>query len=169
MVMFATTNTFTPEIAVSLGAGATELGYLATVSSLPAMFAAMLLGWLFRRRVNFKALIAISFILQIAGTLLSARAWSMAALYAASLILNFGTAICFTSLLSHCTLTIPAEKRGGAMGFFAAVYSIGMYGGPVLIGVLADAFGMVGGFTLFTAVPIIGLALTLALIKRADA
>lgn len=37
---------------------------------------------------------------------------------------------------------MPSEKRATAMGFFQSIYGLGMFIGPVVMGILGDAAGL---------------------------
>ena len=41
---------------------------------------------------------------------------------------------------------MPADKRATAMGFFQAIYGLGMFIGPVLMGIIGDYFSLNEGF-----------------------
>lgn len=49
-------------------------------------------------------------------------------------------------LMGSALLAVPEGKRGAAMGFFQAIYAIGMVAGPAVSGVFADRMGLVGTF-----------------------
>ncbi len=50
------------------------------------------------------------------------------------------------------------EQRASAMGFFQAVYALGMFAGPALSGFVADGLGMSGMFYTVGAVCLIAAA-----------
>lgn len=166
MLMFASTNTFTPEVASLLGADAAQLGILATLSSLPTIVCSLICGWLFARHVNLWKLIAFAFFMELVGTLMVPFATSVTMIYIASIVSGFGFGICLTSLLSHCTLTIDSAKRSVAMGFYQAIYSVGMFAGPVVVGALASLWGVKIGVGLSSLIAAAGLFMALALLRR---
>jgi len=47
------------------------------------------------------------------------------------------------------------------MGFYQAIYGIGMTAGPAMIGVVVDHFGLAAGFIFAAGVALIGLIVTL--------
>lgn len=164
MSMFATINTFTPEVAAKLGADSVQLGILATLSSIPGIFVSMLLGWLFARRVNFKRLIAVAFALSTAGCVVTAYGSRVETVYVGGLLAGFGFGICMTALLSNCTLTVAPEFRSIAMGFYQGVYSIGMFIGPVIVGVFVDRFSLQAGILAAGGIGVLGMVLALVLL-----
>jgi MFS family permease len=52
--------------------------------------------------------------------------------------------------------TVSEEKRATAMGFFQAIYSLGMFGGPIIVGIIGDISGLAGGFLSTGAVGLLG-------------
>lgn len=166
MAMFSTSTTFTPEVASRLGAQSVQLGILSTLNTLPGLVASIILGWLFARKVNFRALITLSFLCGGTGIVFTAFAQSLWMVYAASMLAGLGFGFCFTALMSYCTITIPPEKRSVAMGFFQAVYSIGMFMGPMLVGMFSDRLGLTGGILSAAVFAGIGAVLSLLLLGR---
>ena len=166
MAMFATINTFTPEVAAKLGADSLQLGFLATLSSLPGLFVSMILGWLFAKKINFRFLVSFSMLLGAAGSIMTAFAGSINMVYAASVVACFGFGICMTSLMSFCTMTVDPKYRSVAMGAYQAIYSIGMFLGPVVVGIVADIFDMRAGILSAALLSLIGMMLAFVLLKR---
>lgn len=75
-----------------------------------------------------------------------------------SVITGFGSGISMTILLSLCSSSINEEHRSSAMGFFQAIYGIGMFIGPVIIGFFADSLGIIWGFMFSAIVALAGAA-----------
>ncbi len=77
---------------------------------------------------------------------------------------------CFASLLSifmsGAVEGVPQEKRSTAMGFFQAVYGIGMTFGPTLMGVLVQGYGMRTAYLAMTALCILDGILVCTLLFR---
>lgn len=169
MAVFSTTTTFTSEIASRLGADAMQLGILSTLNTLPGLVASGVLGWLFSRKVNFRTLVTAAFLCGAAGIALTAFAQSLWMVYGASMFAGLGFGFCFTSLISYCTVSIQPEKRSVAMGFFQAIYSIGMFLGPMLVGGGSDLFGLAGGVLCAAAFALAGAVLSLLLLGAGGA
>ena len=166
MAMFATINTFTPEVAAKLGADSLQLGFLATLSSIPGLFVSMILGWLFSKKINFRFLVSFSMLLGAVGSVMTAYANNINMVYAASVVACFGFGICMTSLMSFCTITVDPKYRSVAMGAYQAIYSIGMFLGPVVVGVVADILGMRAGILSAAFLSLVGMGLALVLLRR---
>jgi len=166
MILFATINTFTPEAASRIGADSMQLGILSTVSSIPAIIACFIGGRIFVKKVSVRLIVALGFALEVIGTIAVPFVKNMAVIYASVIVAGFGFAICMSTLLSFCTLTVDGGRRSAAMGVFQAIYGLGMFVGPVLIGLFVDWIDLAGGFYASAALAMIGLALTFVLLKK---
>ena len=165
MAMFATINTFTPEAAAELGADSLQQGFLSTLSSIPALFAAMLLGWLFSKKVNLRFLVSLSLLLGAVGSAMTAFASSLAMIYISVVIASLGFGMAMNSFMSHCTLTVDPRYRSVAMGFYQAIYSIGMFLGPVIVGAVAELSGIKEGILFAAGLSFLGMLLSIWLLR----
>jgi MFS family permease len=168
MIVFATVNTFTPEAAARAGADPMRRGYLSVAATVPAIAASFIGGRIFAKktRADIRLIIAPGFAAAALGALIIPFAGGMAAIYASSILIGFGCGICMSALLSYCTLTVDEGARSAAMGFFQAVYGLGMFAGPALIGVFVDLAGVSGGFYAVAALALIAGALTFTLLNK---
>ena len=53
-----------------------------------------------------------------------------------------------------------------AMGFFQAIYGLGMTAGPILMGMLTDGLSLPAAFRVMSVVALLALVLTLTLLPR---
>lgn len=151
IVLFGTTITFTPVVATSLQATGEQLGYLSMLGNVPRILSAFVCGILLARKTNIKRLLAASFVMLAAGSLLTPFCPNLWSLYAVSALSGFGSGLSMTTLISLCTRGIEEERRSAGMGYFQAIYGVGMFIGPVAIGIFADGLGLSWGFV-FSAV-----------------
>ena len=63
--------------------------------------------------------------------------------------------------MSGSMLGIPKEKRSTAMGFFQAVYGVGMTIGPMIAGAVRDASGMPASYYFLVLVTVPGIVISL--------
>ena len=77
-----------------------------------------------------------------------------------------GGAIANTLLLGLCIGDIAPEKRATAMGFFQAVYGLGMFLGPFVTGHISHGFGLMTAFVFTGLVGLAGAALSLVFGRR---
>ena len=65
----------------------------------------------------------------------------------------------FPLLMGLCIKNFAAHKRTTAMGVFQAAYGLGMFGGPVLAGLISGAFGLHVGFAVTGIIGLVGAVL----------
>ena len=145
---FATMQGFVPQYASLLGADKAQLGLLAAFSVLPRAIASLVGGSLLARYFRLRSLIVIGFVMTGLVACALPLIDNLPLLFFSQIIAGTGVGIQFTLIMSLCTSTIPAERKGSAMGFFQSVYGIGMIVGPVLVGALADIFSLGTGFVI---------------------
>ena len=57
--------------------------------------------------------------------------------------------------------SVSEDRRASAMGFFQAVYSLGMFGGPFIAGWIGGLAGLSGGFIIVGSMSLVGVFLAL--------
>jgi MFS family permease len=154
-ISFATTFGFIPLAAYLLDASSLQLGMLGVVSTVPGIFMAPLAGTYLPKKLGVNATLVVSFLVAGAGSALIAVANTLFLLFAVQIVGSIGQAILGTLLLGLCIRDIPAQRRATAMGFYQAVYGIGMFLGPFTMGQISYAFSLNTAF-IFTG--IIGIA-----------
>jgi MFS family permease len=165
-ISFATTFGFIPLAASSLNASQFQLGLLGVVSTVPGIIMAPVAGTYMPRKFGICATLVIGFFLAGAGSALVAFTNSLAILFAVQVIGSIGVAILGTLLLGLCIHDISAERRATAMGFFQAVYGIGMFAGPATMGFVSEEFGINTAFIFTGAIGIFGALFTIIYIKK---
>lgn len=93
-------------------------------------------------RVGARRLVYISFGLQAVGIGLAALAPSLAVLFVAQFCLGLAQGINNPVLMGLSIRYVSDGERTTAIGLHQAVYASGMFAGPWLSGILADAFGL---------------------------
>jgi len=166
MVLFSTINTFTPDAAARVGAGPVQLGIMSTVASIPAIFTALAGGRIFSKGVSVRLIVTLGFTLSASGTVMIAFTGSLVLIFVSAILIGAGCGLCMSTLLSFCSVTIEEDRRSAAMGVFQAVYSIGMFAGPVLIGLFVDAISLSSGFIAAAALALMGLVTALSLLNK---
>jgi len=168
-ISFGLAITYVPLVARGMGASDTELGVLAMclpLAGLPANFIAgtRLLQYHRRKPIIIGCIFAMA-VLSVIYMMVN----SVGALIAVQSGLGFFRSLMFTVCMSMAIGGVAAEKRGSAMGFFQAVYSLGIFFGPLVTGWVCDGLGMAAGFYL-TAVfaAVCGVAAVFALRRNAD-
>jgi DHA1 family multidrug resistance protein-like MFS transporter len=159
-VAFATTFGFLPILAKQLGATDVTQSMLVSLNVALTMLSSLLVTSLVKR-VGGRFLVYSSFVFTAAGTGLAAVAYSLPMIFVVQAFLGLGFGIGYSVLMGTSIQQIEDRQRTTAMGLFQSLYSIGMFAGPWVSGILADAMGirpMLGVTTVACLVP--GVLLT---------
>ena len=154
-VQFATTFGFTPMVAAQIGASNYQLGMLGMISTLPALLISPFVGRMVHK-LGLRFVITLNFVLAALGCALVAVVHQLWQLFVVQFISNVGIAVLMTLLMGLSIREIPSERRATAMGFFQAVYGIGMFLGPFIMGWVSHGFGLMAAFVFTGSVGIAG-------------
>ena len=139
--VWAVTFSFMPILANRLGATDITQSMLMTLHvglvALGSFSAAAVV-----RRLGALRLVYITFVLLAAGTALTALAPSLALVFAAQFLLGVGRGLGYPILMGLSIRDVADAQRTTAMGLHQSVYSVGMFAGPWLSGLMADAMGI---------------------------
>ena len=138
---WAVTYGFLPILAERLGATDVTLSALVSmhigVVTVMTLVAAGLVNRLGARR-----LVLISFVLTSGGIGLVAVAQSLTLIFVAQFFLGIAQGLGYPVLMGMSIRDVADAERNTAMGLHQSVYAIGMFAGPWLSGILADAMGI---------------------------
>ena len=132
---------FIPILAQRLGAGNILLGLLGTVYVIIYLLgnsAATALN----RRVRNRTLVKIGILFLAAGFGFAAIGPSLAWIFIAQACFGFSGGISYPVIMGMCMENVPPNERSTVMGLHQTIYSIGIFVGPWLSGILADAIGL---------------------------
>jgi MFS family permease len=138
---WATTYGFLPILAKQLGATDVTQSILVTVS-IGVIIVGNLLATAIVRRIGARRMVYLSFALMAAGVGGAAIAPGLEMIFAAQVCLGLSQGIGYPLLMGMSIQRVADAERATAMGLHQAVYAIGMFGGPWLSGILADAMGI---------------------------
>jgi MFS family permease len=138
---FATTFGFLPILAKQMGATDVMQSILVTLNVALTMVSSLLVTSL-ARRVGNRALIYVSFVVTAIGISLAAVAHSLVLVFVAQAFLGLGFGIGYPVMMGMSIQRVEDRQRTTAMGLFQSLYSIGMFTGPWVSGILADAIGI---------------------------
>lgn len=147
-VLFITMFGYTPNQALNIGASKESLGWLTLAFMLPHAAATLYGSRLFGRWLGDRGTLMLGFAGSAAFTLLIPSMPTLAALCATQVGNGFMQGLIFPLLLGKSVSGVAPFKRATAMGFYQAVYAIGMSGGPFVAGWMSAAYGLAGGFWL---------------------
>lgn len=161
---FATVYGFTPIYAESIGASPGELSLLTFFSTLPVTIAAWSSSTGMVERYGDRQIVTAGLILGALAAAIVPFTRTLPQLCITQAIGSLGRGLVFPVLMGLSIQTVPEEKRATAMGFFQAIYALGMFGGPVLVGIIGDMSGLTGGFLATGLIGLIGGWLALRLL-----
>ncbi len=157
---FATAFGFVPLLAKNLGADSLQLSLLTVLAIIPAIFISRLASTYFPSKIGKKLTINIGF--AISALLCIVMPWihSLLVLYIVQFISGIGRSMVFPLLMGLGIEHIDPDRRASAMGMFQASYGIGMVFGPVLLGFIAQSYGMIVGFGITGVIGLLGIVIT---------
>jgi MFS family permease len=162
LITFATTFGFVPIVAQNLGANRLQLSVLTAIGIIPAIGMSAFAATVFVRWWGEGKTLIYGFILCSVLCIITPFSQSLGVLMIVQFFAGVGRSMVFPLLMGLSIRHIEEHKRASAMGFFQAIYGVGMVIGPILLGILASQFGLVAGF-LITG--LIGIGASLLTIK----
>lgn len=139
-VVWAAPFGFVPILARQLDATDTTLSLLLSLN-----LGATVVGNVFVTGVSrFKSrhLVILSFVLLFAGVGIIAFAAAMPAIFIGLILMGLSQGVGYPVLMGLSIEKVKPDERATAMGLHQAVYAMGMFAGPWLSGLLADAIGI---------------------------
>jgi MFS family permease len=138
---WTTTFAFIPILARQLGATDVMQSVLMSMR-MGMVILGNLMATAIASRVGTQRLVYLSFVLLSAGIGGAALAPSLPLLFVAQFCIALAQGISYPVLMGMSIRQVADAERTTAMGLHQAVYAIGMFGGPWLSGMLADAMGI---------------------------
>jgi predicted MFS family arabinose efflux permease len=160
MISHSTTFGFIPVAAKNLGATSFHLGLLTTITTIPGILSSYLSGSYFSQRLGEKNTVTVGFSLLALSCLLVPLIDHLYLLYFNQMLNGFAQGMIFPVLMGLSIKNVEANKRGTAMGFFQAIYGLGMFTGPIFVGTISDFDGLKMGFWMIGLVGILGAVLS---------
>jgi MFS family permease len=138
---YSSTMSFFPVLAKDLGASDVALGLLTGLhmglSTLGTLTVTAIV-----RRVGEQRIVYFAFGAMMLGVAGAALVSSVPLVFVAQSLMGMAWGMGYPTLMGLSIRQVDDEQRSTAMGLHQAVYSIGMFAGPWLSGILADGLGM---------------------------
>ncbi len=146
LVSFATVSNYTQVVAQSLHATTAQLSAVSTLNMVFAMGSTFLLNLKAFTQIRLNRLMGASFLFLGAYCLLVPACVSAAQLMVISAAGGFAGGFIYTRLSSACIACVPAGEKSTAMGFYQAVYALGITLGPPVMSRLMAGYGAAVSF-----------------------
>jgi len=144
--VFSTTFGFLTIYASHLGASKTYLGLLIFIINGCQTLSMLLSGTLVTPRLGYKATVGAAYISIACATVATPFIRDLRLLFVIQGLGAMGRGLAYPVLMGLAIQGMPQEERAAAMGFFQAVYAIGMFSGPAISGFIGHTFGLQGVF-----------------------
>jgi len=163
IITFSTMFGFTPVAAVHLGANKADLSLLTLLSTLPNAIASLYSGGLFSRKLGERNVILLGFVITAMFSCVIPFVHYLPLLHVTQAFNGFGQGLCMPVLMGLAIHHVAPERRATAMGFYQAIYSLGMFGGPAMFGFIGQAFNLQSSFLVVGAISLMAAIATLYL------
>lgn len=147
-VLFITMFGYTPNQALDLGASKNDLAWLTLSFMLPHAAATLFAGRTLVNRFGERAVLTVGYVGTAVFTFCIPVAPNFGWLCVTQIFNGLAQGLVFPLLLGKSVAHIEPSKRATAMGFYQAVYAVGMFMGPFIAGWISSAWGLAGGFRL---------------------
>lgn len=159
-ILFITMFGFTPSKAMEMGADKSGITLLSVCFMVPHAITAILSGKVFAPRFGPWNTALAGFAVSALCTLAIPFVPSFGILCLTQAVNGFAQGLHLPLLLGLAIQEIEPAKRATAMGFYQAVYALGMFSGPFVAGWLNESYGLSGGFYLGAAIGLAAAVLT---------
>lgn len=157
-VQLSTSMSFTTQIALSRGAESWQIGLCSIIYILTAVISSYFAASGTAQKRGARFWIPVIMICLAAYCILIPNLPSVEWIYLAQVLSGFSTGILFSFFASEAMKNIPKEKRSTAMGFFQAVYAVGMTTFPMLTGAVTQASDIRTAFYSLAGIIAVGFA-----------
>ena len=165
-VHMSTAMSFTSDVAKTLSTSDWQIGVCSMVYMAFCVASSYFAGSKAAARIGAKVLMPALFAFMAIYCVFVPFAPSMWVLLVLQVIGGTGNAALFSLLMTGAMQGVEQRKRSTAMGFFQAVYGVGMTLGPMLTGAVADGMGMTAAYFTMAAFAVIGIVIVILANRR---
>ena len=164
--VFSTTFGFLTVYAYQIGASKSHLGLLIFIINSCQTLSMLLTGTVVAPRIGYKATVGVAYITIMCVTAATPYIQSLTLLFLIQGLGGLGRGLAYPVLMGLAIQGMPQKERATAMGFFQAVYAIGMFSGPASSGFIGDALGLRGVFFCAGIVYLIAAILSISMLPK---
>ena len=165
MISFAVPTTFTPVAAQKIGANSTDLSLIQLVYVTVVGFTSLIAGTKFYEKVGGIRMLAYSFVLG-AVSCIPQFYTQMWMIYVMQILSGYCYGVSLAALSGFVVSGVPKLDRSGALGVFQSIYSIGVFIGPTLTGVLMEKFSFDFAYWFFAGISVLAAVLCPLLVPK---
>lgn len=151
-IQISTSMSFTTQVAKSLGANGFQIGVCSIIYILTAVVSSFFVTTKSFRKIKVSVWIPAILTCLAAYCVLIPNLPNVEWIDAAQILSGLSTGILFSLCTSEAMKRVPEEKHSSAMGFYQAVYALGMTVFPALVGAIGGSFGIRNAFYFLAAV-----------------
>jgi MFS family permease len=133
--------TFAPILAKRLGASGVTLSMLTSMNIALVMLGSFATSAIVKR-VGARSMVVLNFVLIALAMSLLMIAKTIPVVFISQILFGLASGVGYSVLMGLSIRYVAETQRASAMGLFQSVYAIGMFTGPWLSGILADAIGV---------------------------
>ncbi|MCL2665684.1 MAG: MFS transporter [Defluviitaleaceae bacterium] len=145
-IVFTTAYGFTPVLVRGLTGGNFNMSMVSVCAALPGLALGPLTGTVLHKKLGPAKTVMIGFFIAGASCIAMPYCTEVYALFIAQFFGGAGTVTVYTMLAGLSVRGVEESKRATAMGFFQAVYGLGMFIGPFFAGIVSENFGLNAAF-----------------------
>ncbi|WP_369064099.1 MFS transporter [Enterobacter sp. MALB-1] len=160
LVPFATRDTLTPIYAEQLGARAGILSLLSNIHLIFYALAIALCSAVFYKRLGVMKTAVVGIVLQVVSTLGIPFTDNMYLIYALQALAGFSFGMAFAAFMSLSVVNTTSDEQSTRMGLFQTIYSLGMFIGPVIMGVMLQHINLASGYLFIAALSVVAVIIT---------
>ncbi len=161
IMVFSADLGFTPLLALALGAPPSSLAMIQLLSTAGGTIFPFLMGKLFINRFGMRNSLILLIFIEAVITAAQPLIPPLALLYCAGAVSGIARGTAQSLMMSLVVMPFHYTRQSAAMGFFQAIYSVGIVAGPTIAGILAALAGLNAAFYVLGALgliaPILGL------------
>ncbi|TCK93232.1 putative MFS family arabinose efflux permease [Natranaerovirga hydrolytica] len=161
-ITYATALGFVPIVARELGASSLQLSWIAAINIVPGIWISAITGTVFVKWWGGNRTLIYGFALSAILCILIPLVPNLWLLMVVQFLAGVGRSMVFPLLMAFGIKKVNQRKRATAMGFFQAIYGIGMLFGPIILGAIGEQFGLGIGFVI---TGLIGLGAIIIIMK----
>lgn len=169
LMNFATNSGFTPQLALSLGAQPSLLSWILLLSTAGGAIVSFLSPRFLIERLGALNSVVILLTIQALTCLAQPLAPTLPVLLFIVFINGMARGTAISLMLGLVIMPFPYEKQAAAMGFYQALYALGITLGPTIAGAVMQAGGLAMGFYVVGLIGLLAPLLGLYLIHERQA